>query len=156
MWQGWVGDNILEMQKFFTLKGLFYQAISRAKGFRFTWGRLSYCYICGRQEDLIFGLVKLIPFFDMSLENKLVYICDDHGRVTDYNCVTGEPIELPLPRSYGYRIFRNTLQNLILQIAFIARFTWIFSYSCFMWYVAIWPVWWYKELREWICCKVEA
>lgn len=138
----------LEVQSLFTLRDLIQQSVGAAKGYHYRWwAEPRYCYICGRQEDRIFEFTRLTPFFDMSLENKLVYICDDHGRVTDYDCVTGSPVELPLPRPYQYRRIRNILQATVLQIAFILRFVWFFSYSWFMWYVAIWPYWLWKSYK---------
>ena len=134
-------SRILEVQKFFTLRDLIWQSVAAAKGCRWL---PHHCYICGRQEDFIFGLTQLIPHLDMSLEDKLVYVCDDHGKVTDYNCVTGEVVVILLPRPYWYRCLRNFVQRLILQIAFIVRFVYFFSYSWFIWHVAIWLVFIYR------------
>lgn len=142
-------DKVLQVQGLFTLRDLFRQAVARARGYRHycLWNKPRHCYICGRQEDRIFGFTWLIPFLDMSLENKLVYICDDHGRVTDWDCTTGELVELPLPGSYWYRRLRNFTQELILPTAFVIRFAWFFGYSWFMWYVAIWPYWLWKSYK---------
>lgn len=106
------------------------------------------CYICGREKDFLFNFTRLIYYFDMSLENKLVRICDDHGRVTDYDCTTGEPIELPLPRPYWQRRLRNVAQWVILNLAYVARFAWFFVYSLFIWHIAIYPYFWYRELKK--------
>lgn len=105
------------------------------------------CYICGRQKDFIFNFVKLFLFFDMSLDNKLVYICDDHGRITDYDCTTGESLLLPLPKPYWYRQVRDTYYWLILRVAIITRFAWFSSYNIFMWYIAIYPYIWYRNYK---------
>lgn len=139
--------KVLEVQSLFTLRDLIWQSITTAKGYRHWWDRPYHCYICGRQEDHIFEFTRLTPFFDMSQDVKLVYICDDHGRVTDYDCVTGEPVELPLPRPHWYRLLRDIVQVIILRVAFVFRFAWFFSYSCFMWYIAIWPYWLWKSYK---------
>jgi hypothetical protein len=132
---------------------VFWDAQARAKGLSY-FDAIGFairghpqCYICGRQRDFIFDFVRLIPYKDMSLDNKLVYVCDDHGRVTDRNCITDESLQLPLPRSYWYRWIRNTLQFAVLKITILARFIWFFAYIAFMWYVAIWPWWLWKQYK---------
>lgn len=107
------------------------------------------CYICGRQKDFVFDFVKLIPYFDMSrADNKLVYICDDHGRITDYDCTTGESLLLPLPKPYWYRRMRNAVQWLILSAVIPARFIWFFVNSVFMWHIIIWFYWYARKLKQ--------
>lgn len=106
------------------------------------------CYICGRKRDFIFNLTPLIPYFDMSLDSKLVYICKDHGRVTDYDCTTGKRIQLPLPTPYWQRSIRNAIYSFILTVVILARFAWFFVYHSFMWYVWIYPYLWLKKCRS--------
>jgi hypothetical protein len=108
------------------------------------FGKKDKCYICGREKDYLFDFVQLVPFLDISSE-RLVYICDDHGRVTDYNCLTGEPVNLPLPKSYWHRKIRNFFQKIILWLAIIPRFIWFLFYDAFMWYLMIWFYWIYKK-----------
>lgn len=135
-----------------SLKEEFLLSWYQAKGLRppFFWefGDKAECYICGRKKDYLFNFTKLIYYFDISLENKLVYICDDHGRITNYDCTTGEPIELPLPRPYWQRRLRNTVQWIILNLAYIARFVWFFDYNLFMWYAAIYAYYWYRQCKK--------
>jgi hypothetical protein len=138
-----------------SIKSLFWDCWYWAKGLHGTYDAFGYyyygwpkCYICGRKRDFVLNLVPLIEYFDMSLDNKLVYICKDHGRVTDYNCATGEKIELPLPTPYWQRSIRNVVYSFILTTATLVRFTYFFSYHLFMWYVAIWFYLWYKQLSH--------
>lgn len=136
-----------------TWRGRFTDSLSRAKGLRpfdaIGYDVLGYprCYICGRQEDFIFNSVLLIRHFDMSLDNKLVYICTDHGRVTNYDCTTSESIELPLPKPYWRRRIRDTFYQVVLNVVIPARFAWFFIYDTFMWYVGIWFYLFWRNLK---------
>lgn len=79
------------------------------------------CEICGREEDLIFNFVKLIAYYD-AYHKTVYYICPGHGGVTDYDCRTGEPVELPLPQN---RKVRNLAQKLLVKAAVELRYIWI-------------------------------
>lgn len=122
-----------------SLSTLLAEAWYRAKGLRFPYPywHIAVCYICGRQEDFVFNFVELVPYFDMSLPYKarLVHVCTDHGRITNYNCITGEAVTLPLPKPYWMRKLRDAYQQLALKAAIAARFAWFASYTVFFWYV---------------------
>ena len=111
---------------------------------------LSKCFICGREEDLILNSVKLIPYFDIPSKS-LVRICTDHGRVTEYNCVTGLPIQLPLPTPYWHRHIRDTIWFLTLRLVIYPRFVWFFIVSVLMWYILLYPHYWFRKLQR--CLK---
>jgi len=137
-----------------SIKSLFWDCWYQAKGL--TWRDAFWysitnwpeCYICHRKRDFIFNLVPLIPYLDMSLDNKLVYVCKDHGQVTDYDCTTGEKIQLPLPVPYWQRRARNYFYWLILTVVTLARFAWFFVYHSFMWYVWIYLYLWLRKCHS--------
>jgi hypothetical protein len=136
-----------------SLKRLFCDCWYWARGLQGAYDAYYYngwpnCYICGRKRDFIFNLVPLMPYLDMSLDNKLVYICKDHGRVTDYDCTTGEKTQLPLPVPYWQRGIRNSFYWLILTVVTLARFAWFFVYHSFMWYVWIYLYLWLRKCRS--------
>lgn len=142
--------TIMDILKIFrpSIKDIIYRAILSARGIcLYRINPIPQCYICGRQEDSIFRFTRLIYYYDASLE-ALVAICDDHGKVTDYDCITGEKIYLPLPRPYWYRHIRNNIQTIILWMTIAARFVWFALYNMIMWYIVVYPYWWYKTVTQ--------
>jgi hypothetical protein len=151
--------NTSEYVKLFrpSLKTAMYEAYYSAKGLTLhdammykAFGGFPQCCICNRYEDFIFDAVKLYRYWD-AYSHQMLWICTDHGKVIDYNCITGEKLELPLPMPYWKRHIRDFLHRLVLYTVIPVRFVWYFSYSMLMWYVLIYPMWWMKVLKRKLC-----
>lgn len=143
--------GISEYVKLFrpSIFALLCESKSHALGYRYhpPFRELPVCYICGRKTGSILDFVKLIPFWESSL-SQIVYVCDDHGQVTDYNCLTGESVQFSPPKPYWYRAVRNFLQDHLFNITYNLRLIWFFIYGWFMWYVALYPMFWIREWKQ--------
>lgn len=102
----------------------------RATGYRDPYlcylTRLDHCYICGKQEDLLFNFARLIPVWSNE-DIDFRYICRDHGGKTGeiiFNSLTGEQESIPPAQPWPIIMAKNIGQSLYLKGAIGLRFAW--------------------------------
>lgn len=128
-----------------SLKELFLDAQRMARKFpsacRLFPEKQDVCFFCGKKEDYIFGFVTFIPVY-FGENYGIRYVCNSH-KGEWWNCQTGEMVINP-----GKSGLLSFYHQIVLVLVILIRFIGFFLYGVFMWYLAIYPYYWYRQLKN--------
>lgn len=100
------------------------------------------CLFCGKERDYLFDFMVLTPVY-LGESLGIRYICNSH-KGEWWNCETGEKV-INAGKPELLSLFHQIILGLVIPI----RTIWFFLYDSFMWYVAVYPYYFfYRQLKK--------